>query len=101
MAYKNLQAFIDALAKAGELQRISVPVDPYNLRDPKRDMIWISLAGPGANILAAFVLGRAMRLLAGIWLPDPLLFMLDLVSFPVFTFFRSNILSGLAETTSN
>ena len=31
-----------------------VPVNPYNLRDPRRDNLWISAAGPGANILAAF-----------------------------------------------
>ncbi|HIE04420.1 MAG TPA: site-2 protease family protein [Candidatus Latescibacteria bacterium] len=54
-----------------------VPVDPYNLRNPKRDMIWISLAGPGANILTAFVLTRLMRLLTGIWLPGPLLYLLS------------------------
>ncbi len=29
MAYQNLQAFIDKLEKAGELHRITVPVDPY------------------------------------------------------------------------
>lgn len=52
-----------------------VPVDPYNLRNPKRDMMWISLAGPGANILAAFVLARLMKLF-GIWLPHSLLFVL-------------------------
>jgi len=40
-----------------------VPVDPYNLRDPKRDMIWISLAGPTANILAAALCGVAFRIL--------------------------------------
>ncbi|RKY58326.1 MAG: site-2 protease family protein [Candidatus Latescibacterota bacterium] len=53
-----------------------VPVDPYNLRNPKRDMLWISLAGPVANIITAFLLGRVIRILAGIWLPDPLLFLL-------------------------
>jgi Zn-dependent protease len=26
-----------------------VPVNPYNLREPKRDYLWISLAGPMAN----------------------------------------------------
>jgi len=32
-----------------------VPVNPYNLRNPRRDMMLISLAGPAANlILAAF-----------------------------------------------
>lgn len=30
-----------------------VPVNPYNLRNPRRDNIWISLAGPAANGLAA------------------------------------------------
>jgi len=38
-----------------------VPVDPGNLRNPKRDMMWISLAGPGANVLLAAVLGLILR----------------------------------------
>ena len=27
-----------------------VPVDPRNLRDPRRNMVWVSAAGPAANI---------------------------------------------------
>lgn len=34
-----------------------VPVNPYNLRHPKTDMIWVSLAGPASNILLAAILG--------------------------------------------
>lgn len=30
-----------------------VPVNPYNLRHPRRDNLWISLAGPAANLAAA------------------------------------------------
>ena len=30
-----------------------VPVNPFNLRNPRRDNLWISAAGPIANILAA------------------------------------------------
>lgn len=30
-----------------------VPVDFRNLRQPKRDMIWVALAGPGANLVQA------------------------------------------------
>ena len=30
-----------------------VPVNFYNLNHPKRDMIWVALAGPGTNILLA------------------------------------------------
>jgi len=41
-----------------------VPVNPYRLHDPKRDMIWVSLAGPVSNfalaVAAAFVMW-AMR----------------------------------------
>jgi Zn-dependent protease len=30
-----------------------VPVNPYNLRHPRRDNLWISFAGPAANLTAA------------------------------------------------
>ena len=39
-----------------------VPVNPYNFQNPKKDMIWVSLAGPGANLLTAFALGTLLRL---------------------------------------
>ncbi len=32
-----------------------VPVNPYNLRHPRKDGLWISLAGPAANIATAAV----------------------------------------------
>jgi Zn-dependent protease len=32
-----------------------VPVNPYRLNNPDRDMIWVSLAGPGSNLLLAVV----------------------------------------------
>ena len=38
-----------------------VPVNPYWLRNPKRDMIWVSLAGPGANVAWALVLILLMK----------------------------------------
>ena len=40
-----------------------VMVNPYNLKDPKKDMIWISLAGPGANFLLALIAGITLRVL--------------------------------------
>jgi len=42
-----------------------VPVNPYYLHNPRRDMIWISLAGPGANIVLAFFLGLIQHFLVG------------------------------------
>ena len=32
-----------------------VPVDFGNLRHPKRDMVWVALAGPAANLLQAII----------------------------------------------
>lgn len=32
-----------------------VPINPYNLRNGRRDMVLVSLAGPGSNIALAFV----------------------------------------------
>ena len=41
-----------------------VPVNPYNLRNPKKDMLWISAAGPLSNILLALVCGLSLRVLS-------------------------------------
>lgn len=38
-----------------------VPVDFARLRRPKRDMIWVALAGPGANLLLASLLAAAFH----------------------------------------
>ncbi|MFC1626056.1 site-2 protease family protein [Patescibacteria group bacterium] len=40
-----------------------VPINPYNLEDPKRDSALISLAGPFANIALATILALILRLL--------------------------------------
>ena len=34
-----------------------VPVDPRYFRNPKQDMLWVALAGPGANMVLAFIFG--------------------------------------------
>ena len=43
-----------------------VPVRFGNLRNPKRDMIWVALAGPGANLAMALGWGILFYLLIGI-----------------------------------
>lgn len=40
-----------------------VPVNFYNLNRPKRDMIWVALAGPATNILLATASVYALRFL--------------------------------------
>ena len=42
-----------------------VPVRFGNLRNPKRDMVWVALAGPGANLAQALIWGVLLYLLAG------------------------------------
>jgi len=41
-----------------------VPINPYNLNDPKRDMMWVGLAGPATNFAVALFLALVFRLLA-------------------------------------
>ena len=43
-----------------------VPVRFGNLRNPKRDMIWVALAGPAANLVQALLWGILFYLLQGI-----------------------------------
>lgn len=40
-----------------------VPVNPYRLRNPERDMIWVSLAGPLANLSLAVIASLLMWLI--------------------------------------
>src|SRR5690606_8443320 len=42
-----------------------VPVDFGRLRRPKRDMLWVAAAGPGANLFIAILWALALRLMAG------------------------------------
>jgi len=48
-----------------------VPVQFGNLRNPKRDMIWVALAGPGANLIQALLWGIALYLLQGAGVTEP------------------------------
>jgi Zn-dependent protease len=41
-----------------------VPVNFGNLRNPKRDMLWVAAAGPGANLAMAVFWAVALKLLA-------------------------------------
>ncbi len=42
-----------------------VPVRFDLLKNPKRDMVWVALAGPGANLIQAFLWGAALFILQG------------------------------------
>ena len=40
-----------------------VPVNPYRLKNPRKDMLWISAAGPAANMVLALGSGLLLRFL--------------------------------------
>jgi Zn-dependent protease len=48
-----------------------VPVNPHRLKNPKKDMLWISAAGPVANMFLALISGILLRLIfASVGIPD-------------------------------
>lgn len=61
-----------------------VPVDPYNLKNPKKDMALISLAGPLSNLGMSFILSIFLRILNAIF-PSTMIFSLFyyLISFNI------------------
>jgi len=48
-----------------------VPVRFGHLRNPKRDMVWVALAGPGANFIQALLWGILFFALKGIGVTEP------------------------------
>ncbi|MBX9613472.1 MAG: site-2 protease family protein [Burkholderiales bacterium] len=47
-----------------------VPVRFGNLRNPKRDMVWVALAGPASNLLQALLWGALLYVLVGAGLTE-------------------------------
>jgi Zn-dependent protease len=41
-----------------------VPINYWLLKNPKRDIIWIGMSGPCANIMMAYILGLILRYIA-------------------------------------
>ncbi len=48
-----------------------VPVQFGKLRNPKRDMIWVALAGPASNLMQALIWGILLYLLQGAGVIEP------------------------------
>lgn len=48
-----------------------VPVRFGNLRNPKRHMVWVALAGPGANFIQAFIWAALFFMLSGTGVNEP------------------------------
>ena len=48
-----------------------VPVRFGNLRNPKRDMVWVALAGPASNLVQAWLWGMLFYVLQGAGITEP------------------------------
>lgn len=70
-----------------------VPVNPMNLRDPRRNDIWISAAGPLSNVGLALISGLFYQLFAGLSIaaPDALYMMLQYSVYINFTLALFNL----------
>ncbi len=53
-----------------------VPFNPYNLKDPRKDALWIALAGPISNLFMATLAATVLRglLVAGVFAEVDMLF---------------------------
>lgn len=69
-----------------------VPVNPYNLKDPKKDMMWVAAAGPITNFILAIASAFLLRILNSL---NPGLLFLSSPFTRKFTF-GSSILQPLA-----
>lgn len=56
-----------------------VPINTRYFRNPRRDMILVSLAGAGGNLLTAFVVGMLLRLFPSFFLMNRAFFMVMLL----------------------
>jgi Zn-dependent protease len=61
----TLVFFVTAWVGSGIGWAKPVPVDYRRLKNPRRDIIWISAAGPLANLSAACLMGLLLHLLVG------------------------------------
>jgi len=65
-----------------------VPVDPFNLREPKKDMALVSLAGPLTNFLIAFIVAFVFNFISP-FITDPLILRI------IYTIVQLNLLLGI------
>ena len=65
-----------------------VPINPFLLRHPKRDLLWVGLAGPAANLALAVVAAALVQILGPVRFPlaASLLRTLALISLVLGTF---------------
>jgi Zn-dependent protease len=71
-----------------------VPVDPRNLKDPHRDMLFIAAAGPASNLVLALLAGFFLRFMGPLEQMEPM-------SFYIFGFFCIAVYCNVALAIFN
>jgi len=73
-----------------------VPIDPRNLKNPRKDMIWVALAGPGINLIIGVISAVIYRWIIEMPVPENkfLLMIIDPVGLMVYYSVLINV--GLA-----
>jgi Zn-dependent protease len=84
---------ISALTGVGFGWAKPVPVNPYNLRNPNRDMALIAAAGPASNVLQAFFWTAVLAFFASLFtlFPGALRYALD----PILEFISRVCIAGV------
>lgn len=60
-----------------------VPIDPFNLRNPRRDSALISLAGPFSNLILASILSIILRLISFVPLSQLVFLLIQTLLIPI------------------
>ncbi len=76
-----------------------VPVNPYNLRNPRRDMIWVSLAGPVTNLLIAVLSALLYKMVVA--LPVQNVFFIKKVLVPVALMLQISVILNIGLAVFN
>lgn len=50
-----------------------VPINPYHFKNPKRDILWVGLAGPAVNMLIVFLLTIILKASNYMFIPEVLI----------------------------
>jgi len=66
-----------------------VPVNPNNFQNPRKDMLWVALAGPISNLICAFGFGMLSRgisfgILLSLFSPEQVFFIIQIIQIVVF-----------------
>lgn len=74
-----------------------VPIDAHHFKNPRRDMLWVALAGPMSNVLLAVTFALIYRYMGGLYLSDPMLKIIK----PLFLMVQTSVIINLGLACFN